>query len=245
MTIIYLQRVDGIIDQHKWINTTHNVPRCPLYFGREALLLSSISSGVGKRQETPEFVLKPKEKRALHYFTLPDRDTFLFAAPLPGGSSVSEIIRDPENVTPCRSQQLEVVTLEVQVTVTRWHWWEPDGETSRSKKKLCKPTVWFLNEIKERFLCVSLTSEALNARWAWRGMKMNKVILSRVFSQVQLSFWGQFSGRAMSVTSIQIHLEGDMRAQFEDLKTYWKIKLARVCELLSPVRDTEQTCFGR
>lgn len=71
------------------------------------------------RQETPEFVLKPKEKRALHYFTLPDRDTFLFAAPLPGGSSVSEIIRDPENVTPCHSQQLEVVTLEVQVTVTR------------------------------------------------------------------------------------------------------------------------------
>lgn len=192
----------------------------------------------------PPSLFSNQKKKEL-YVTLPDRDTFLFAAPLPGGSSVSEIIRDPENVTPCHSQQLEVVTLEVQVTVTRWHWWEPDGETSCSKKKLCKPTVWFLNEIKERFLCVSLTSEALNARWAWRGMKMNKVILSRVFLQVQLSFWGQFSGRAMSVTSIQIHLEGDMRAQFEDLKTYWKIKLARVCELLSPVRDTEQTCFGR
>lgn len=132
----------------------------------------------------------------------------------------------------------------------RWRWHGDIGENLMvrqvaAKKKLCKPTVWFLNEIKERFLCVSLTSEALNARWAWRGMKMNKVILSRVFLQVQLSFWGQFSGRAMSITSIQIHLEGDMRAQFEDLKTYWKIKLARVCELLSPVRDTEQTCFGR
>lgn len=112
MTIIYLRWVDRIIDQCKWINTTHQVQRFPLYFGSVHWNLTTFPPSCllpfspASRWRTVLWATDRHHKtfcsqtrnsaflRVTVYYLI--IIFFLLQLHLPGGSSVSEIIGNSE-----------------------------------------------------------------------------------------------------------------------------------------------------